>query len=206
MDPFALRRAAHGIVKILVEGALRIGLTKLAGGDQKLNDFLLERVKYYCTEIRGFAYDEVMAVLAAGADDLPDAIARLAAIQKVRGGSDFEPLAASFKRMKNILDQAAFQSSGKVNPALFEDPSEGALWKAFGEVVAGVKGKSYADVLAGIATLRPAVDLFFEKVLVNAPDLAVRANRLTLLFSLKTEFSGIAEFSEIVPKTQETHV
>ncbi|MCX6609230.1 MAG: hypothetical protein NTW74_00075, partial [Acidobacteria bacterium] len=72
-------------------------------------------------------------------------------------------------------------------------------------LVARVKGASYADILAAMATLRPALDLFFEKVLVNAPDLAVRENRLTLLFGLKTEFSGIAEFSEIVPKTQETH-
>ena len=62
-----------------------------------------------------------------------------------------------------------------------------------------------ANAASRMATLRPAVDLFFEKVLVNAPDLAVRENRLTLLFGLKTEFSGIAEFSEIVPKTQETH-
>lgn len=205
-DPFALRRAAQGIIKILVEGELQIGLKLLAGGDQKLSDFLLERVKHYCTEIKGFAYDEVIAVLAAGADDLQDALARLAAVQTVRGGSDFEPLAASFKRMKNILDQAAFEPTGKVDAALFEDPSEAALWAAFAEVAARVKGKGYAEVLAGMATLRPAVDLFFEKVLVNAPDLAVRANRLTLLFSLKTEFSGIAEFSEIVPKTQETHV
>lgn len=204
-DPFALRRAAQGVVKILVEGELRLGLTTLAGGDQKLGDFLIERVKHYCTEIRGFAYDEVIAVLAAGADDLQDVLARLAAVQTVRGGADFEPLAASFKRIKNILDQAAFEPSGKVNPSLFEDASEGALWTAFGQVVARVKGKSYAEVLAGMATLRPAVDLFFDKVLVNAPDLAVRANRLTLLFSLKTEFSGIAEFSEIVPRTQETH-
>jgi len=144
-------------------------------------------------------------VLAAGADDIQDVLARLEAVKAVRASEDFEPLAASFKRMKNILDQAKFSPSGKVDAGLFEDPSEGALWKAFEAVVASSKGTGYAQTLAAMATLRPAVDLFFEKVLVNAPDMAVRANRLTLLFSLKTEFSGIAEFSEIVPKTQETH-
>lgn len=204
-DPFALRRAAQGVVKILAEGSLNIGLKKLAAGVEKLDEFLVERVKYYCSEIRGYAADEVLAVLSAGADDVKDVLARLEAVQAVRSSEDFEPLAASFKRMKNILDQAKFTPTGPVETARFEDPSEGALWDAFQSVVSRVKGKSYGEILAGMATLRPAVDLFFEKVLVNAPDMAVRANRLTLLFSLKTEFSGIAEFSEIVPKTQETH-
>lgn len=204
-DPFALRRAAQGVIKILAEGELRIGLKQLVAGVDKLDEFLIERVKYYTNEIRGYAMDEVNAVLAAGADDIQDVLARLEAVKAVRASEDFEPLAASFKRMKNILDQAKFAPSGKVDAGLFEDPSEGALWKAFEAVVASSKGTGYAQTLAAMATLRPAVDLFFEKVLVNAPDMAVRANRLTLLFSLKTEFSGIAEFSEIVPKTQETH-
>ncbi|WP_031498401.1 glycine--tRNA ligase subunit beta [Bryobacter aggregatus] len=200
-DPFALRRAAQGIVKILVEGELNLGLKALAGGVEKLEEFLLERVKYYCQEIRGYAYDEVAAVLAAGADDLQDVLIRLEAVKTVRASEDFEPLAAAFKRMKNILDQAKFTPSSAVDPALFTDDAEKALWTAFSTVAASVKGKSYGEVLAGMATLRPAVDLFFDKVLVNAPDQAVRANRLTLLFGLKAEFSGIAEFSEIVPQT-----
>ncbi len=204
-DPFALRRAAQGVIKILAEGELRIGLKQLAGGVDKLEDFLIERVKYYCGDIRGYAADEVLAVLAANSDHLQDVLARLEAVKTVRASEDFEPLAASFKRMKNILDQAKFSPTGKVNDKLFEDPAESALWTAFNAVVARVKGASYAEILASMATLRPALDLFFEKVLVNAPDLAVRENRLTLLFGLKTEFSGIAEFSEIVPKTQETH-
>ena len=203
-DPFALRRAAQGIVKILVEGELTLGLKQLAGGVAKLDEFLLERVKHYCQEIRGYAYDEVAAVLAAGADALPDVLARLDAVKTVRAGVDFEPLAAAFKRTKNILDQAKFTPAGPVDPALMTDPAEIALSAALGEVAARVKGSSYIEILAGMATLRPTVDLFFDKVLVNAPDQAVRANRLTLLFSLKAEFSGIAEFSEIVPKLQET--
>jgi glycyl-tRNA synthetase beta chain len=204
-DPFALRRAAQGVIKILAEGELKIGLKQLAAGVEKLDEFLVERVKYYTNEIRGYAMDEVNAVLAAGADDIQDVLARLEAVKTVRASEDFEPLAASFKRMKNILDQAKFAPAGKVDASLFEDPSEGALWQAFEKVVASSRGTGYGQTLAAMATLRPAVDLFFEKVLVNAADMAVRANRLTLLFSLKTEFSGIAEFSEIVPKTQETH-
>jgi glycyl-tRNA synthetase beta chain len=204
-DPFALRRAAQGVVKILAEGEWNIGLKQLAGGVEKLEEFLIERVKYYCGEIRSYAADEVLAVLAAGADDLKDVLKRLEAVKAVRASEDFEPLAASFKRMKNILDQAKFTPAGAVDQKLFEDASEGALWSAFTKVVESTKGAGYAEVLTAMATLRPAVDLFFEKVLVNAPDQAVRANRLTLLFALKTEFSGIAEFSEIVPKTQETH-
>lgn len=204
-DPFALRRAAQGVIRILAEGELDLKLDTLAGGVEKLGDFLIERAKYYLTEIRGYAFDEVMAVLAAGASDLKDVLGRLEAVKVVRATENFEPLAASFKRMKNILDQAQFSGGGTVQESLFEDPAERALWAAFQEVAGRVRGAGYGEALAAMATLRPAVDLFFEKVLVNAQDPAVRANRLTLLFSLKTEFSGIAEFSEIVPKTQETH-
>lgn len=204
-DPFALRRAAQGVIRILAEGDLNLRLDELAGGVDKLADFFLDRVRYYLTEIRGYAPDEVLAVLAAGANDLKDVLARLEAVKTVRASANFEPLAASFKRMNNILGQAQFVASGAVDESLFEDPSEGALWDAFRKVAAGIRGASYAEALTAMATLRPAVDLFFEKVLVNATDPAVRANRLTLLFSLKTEFSGIAEFSEIVPKSQETH-
>ena len=102
-DPFALRRAAQGVVKILVEGKLALPLSKLTEGDQALAEFLLDRVRYYFREIRGFGYDEVNAVLAAGHDDLTDVESRLTAIQAVRPTENFEPLAASFKRIKNIL-------------------------------------------------------------------------------------------------------
>lgn len=203
-DPFALRRAAQGVIKILAEGELDFPLDQLAGGVAKLEDFLRERLRYYCGDIRGYAFDEIAAVLASGARQVKDVLARLEAVRQVRATADFEPLAASFKRIKNILDQAAFAPAGEVKRELFEDASEGALWDAFTEVAARVKGMGYGAALAEMATLRPAVDLFFEKVLVNAPDASVRANRLTLLFSLKSEFSGIAEFSEIVPKSQET--
>jgi glycyl-tRNA synthetase beta chain len=202
-DPFALRRAAQGIVKILVEGELNLNLSQLTGGDEKLSEFLLERVRYYFQDIRGFAYDEVNAVLAAGAGNLQDVAARLDAVRQVRSSADFEPLAAAFKRIKNILEQAKFQPAAPLQPALLEEGPEKALGEAFQKVRSNAAGQSYGTILAAMATLRPAVDAFFDKVLVNAPDAAVRANRLTLLFDLKAEFSGIADFSEIVPKSQE---
>ena len=229
-DPFALRRAAQGVVKILVEGRLGLSLSKLAGGDQGLAEFLLERVRYYFKDIRGFRYDEVNAVLAAGHDDLPDVESRLAAIQAVRPTADFEPLAASFKRIKNILRQAGFTggqagseagqeeaaaqqlAGGQAEapaPRLLEPGPETELFEAFERLRRRVKRsrsrKQYQAALEAIASIRPQVDLFFDKVLVNAPDPVVRRNRLTLLHQLLSESSAIADFSEIVAMEQPAH-
>jgi len=195
-DPFALRRAAQGVVKILVEGNLDFSMQQLLGGDERLNLFMLDRLKYYFREIRGYKYDEVNAVLAAGWSNVPDAARRLEAIQAVRPTADFEPLAASFKRIKNILTQAAFAGNVTVDPALLEAGAERDLWNA--KSALNVEGLPYPEALEKIATLRPAVDEFFNKVLVNAPDARVRENRLAMLAGLLTEFSSIADFSEIV--------
>lgn len=197
-DPFALRRAAQGVVKILVEGKLRFALGELAEGDAALAEFLLDRVRYYFKEIRGFAYDEVNAVLAAGALNLVDVEERLSAVKAVRGSEDFEPLAASFKRIKNILKQAEFTGGGAVDASLVEEGPEKELHAAFERVRGEIEGVGYASALERIAGLRPQVDRFFDKVLVNAPDARVRQNRLGLLAGLLTEFSSIADFSEIV--------
>jgi glycyl-tRNA synthetase beta chain len=201
-DPFALRRAAQGIVKILVEGAHPIALKPHLHGDAQLEEFLLDRIRYYFREIRGHAYDEVNAVLAASWDPLPDAASRLAAIQSVRPTENFEPLAASFKRIRNILKQAHWTSGISYAHASLEPGPETGLCSAFESLrprVAQMRAAGdYASALALIATLRPQVDLFFDKVLVNSPDPNVRRNRLALLDSLLMEFSSIADFSEIV--------
>jgi glycyl-tRNA synthetase beta chain len=193
-DPFALRRAAQGVVKILVEGKLRI---KLEMSDE-LRAFMLDRIDYYFREVRAFKYDEVRAVLAAGCDDLPDVEARLEALRDVRPTEDFEPLAASFKRIQNILKQAQFTEPGEVNEQLLEEGPERALYDAVRSTQHAVRGTAHRTALEQIASLRPAVDLFFDKVLVNAQDQAVRRNRLTLLRNLLNDFSTIADFSEIV--------
>jgi len=195
-DPFALRRAAQGVVKILVESKLDYKLDDLAKGE--LREFLLDRIKYYFREIRGFKYDEVNAVMASGCGTLADVEARLTALAGVRPTQDFEPLAASFKRIQNILKQAAFDPTVVLDPQLLEAGAERDLYTDFVRVRDMAKKETYPNALEHIASLRPRVDTFFDKVLVNAKDDNVRINRLTLLQNLLTEFSTIADFSEIV--------
>ena len=195
-DPFALRRAAQGVIRILAEGELSFSLSQLAG-DEKLREFLLDRVRYYFRDVKGFAYDAVNAVLAAGADDLKDVALRVAAIQAVRQTADFEPVAAAFKRIKNILSKAEFAPSAVIDPALLEAGPEADLHAAFVAVKAGLSG-DYGAQLTTIASLRPVVDAFFNGVMVNVDNAAVRQNRLTLLYSILSEFSSVADFSEIV--------
>ncbi len=197
-DPFALRRAAQGIVRILVEAKLSFPLSKLIGGDEQLRVFLLDRIRYYFREVRGFKYDEVNAVLASGSDNLPDIAARLTALQSVRPTENFEPLAASFKRIQNILRQANFNEPGAPDENLIEPGPERQLYDEFQRVLQVARQSEYLPALEAIASMRPAVDLFFDNVLVNAPHENVRRNRLTLLSNILTEFSTIADFSEIV--------
>jgi glycyl-tRNA synthetase beta chain len=201
-DPFALRRAAQGVIKILAEAGLGYKLDQLASGE--LLEFLKDRIQYYFREIQHFKYDEINAVLASGVTTVPDIEARLTAVQAVRPTEDFEPLAASFKRIRNILKQANFTAAGSLDSKLLEDGPERELHQAFESVRSQINGASYEDSLSKVASLRPQVDLFFDKVLVNAKDPAVRANRLTLLSGLLTEFSTIADFSEIVTSGDES--
>jgi glycyl-tRNA synthetase beta chain len=199
-DPFALRRAAQGIVKILVEGKLRLPIQSLCEGSMQLEEFLAERVRHYFREIRGFKYDEVNAVLSSGWDDLLDLEERLDAVRAVRPTEDFEPLAASFKRIRNILKQVQFEGLGDtLEESLLEAGPETELYEKFAATRAACKILTdYRGKLEQIAALRPHVDLFFDKIMVNAPDPAVRQNRLTLLHIMLAEFSTIADFSEIV--------
>lgn len=194
-DPFALRRASQGVVKILADGVLTVTLDELCAGDEKLTAFFRERVDYYFREVRGFAYDEVNAVMAAGYGNLPDALARLDAVKAVRPTADFEPLAAAFKRIKNILKQAGDVAAGAPDAALYTE-QEAAL--AAATEATDVATGTYSERLARVALLRPAVDAFFDKVLVNDLDPKVRENRLRLLTNLINKFSSIADFSEIV--------
>ena len=190
-DPFGLRRAAQGVVRILVEGKIAVPLLDLLESNQQLIAFFEDRVKFYFKDHRGFKYDEVNAAMAAGWSNLVDLEARLARIQKLRPTPDFEPLAASFKRIRNILVQAGFTGGGAIDQSLLEPGPELELYEEFTKIA----GQPIESV---ISKLRPKVDLFFDKVLVNAPDARVRQNRLTLLHTLLAEFSTMADFSEIV--------
>ncbi|MBK9168638.1 MAG: glycine--tRNA ligase subunit beta [Bryobacterales bacterium] len=196
-DPFALRRAAQGVVRILAEGGWETPLRPLLLGDTALEEFFLDRIRYYFREVRGFRYDEVNAVLAAGWDNLPDALRRIEALAAVRPTPNFEPLAASFKRIQNILRQAEFAGPAEVRTGALEPGPETELHAEFERVRQQAASLPYLQALEAIASLRPKVDLFFDKVLVNAPDPDVRRNRLALLSAIRTEFSTIADFSEI---------
>lgn len=218
-DPFALRRAANGTVKILAETAVALPITldEVAGMASqeaaiaaKIRSFFAERLEFYLREARGQAYDVVKAVLAAGAEDVRDAVARAEAVTAVRGASsgatgDFAAVSAAFKRMKNILSQAkekGIAAGASVEDALLTDAAEKALAARSVELATQVKGlredRNYMSALEQIATLRPQVDAFFEAVMVMDPDAGVRANRLALLERVLGDFSGIADFSEIV--------
>lgn len=211
-DPFALRRAANSVVRILAESGLPLTLADVLGTVQarpevaaKLQAFFAERIEFYLREGRGQTYDVVKAVVAVGAEDLRDALARAEAVTAVRGGEDFIAVSAAFKRMKNILDQA--QAKGEsiptsVNVALLSDASEKALESTGGRVASDVEAlrakRQYGEALTQVASLRPVVNEFFERVMVMAPEADVRANRLALLARTVADFSRIADFSEIV--------
>jgi glycyl-tRNA synthetase beta chain len=214
-DPFALRRAANGVVKVLAESTVALPLTlgdvaDVATKDEKtrlrMEVFFAERLEFYLREAKGQAYDVVKAVLAAGANDVRDAVARAEAVTKVRGSEDFVAVSAAFKRMKNILAQAEEKGLiGKTEPphvALPVDPAQAALLTAAQGIAEKFQKHAanyeYGAALELIATLRPQIDTFFEKVMVMADDAYVRWTRLSLLHGLVDNFSKIADFSEIV--------
>jgi len=209
-DPFALRRAANAIVKILAESGLPLTLADVitAGGVEEKNRdqvaaFLRERLHFFLKDMRGFAYDVVNAALAAGADDVRDAIARAEALTEARESEDFAAISAAFKRIKNILRQAdekkfALGSAKGVKLSAEAQQLADAAAALAPEVALLRKERAYGEALALIATLRPAVDAFFDKVMVLDPDPAVRGAHLGLIDEVLREFSGIADFSEIV--------
>ena len=228
-DPFALRRAANGIVKIVAEHKLPLPIAKLfadaraeyAGSsaeqcfDPKVNfaesvaGFMRERLEFYLRDARGFAYDVVNAVLAAGSDDVVDAILRAEAVSAVRGSEDFASISVAFKRIKNILRQARETNKAiapQLDAATLTDETEKSLASQIPEVARKVREfreqKNYAGALTAISRLRKPVDAFFDKVMVMVDDERVRANRLALLRALLNEFSTIADFSEIVTETK----
>jgi glycyl-tRNA synthetase beta chain len=224
-DPFALRRQANGIVKTIAEHKLAISVTKLFalaretyrateaekkfGRNIRYEDavraFFRERLEFYLRDQLGYKYDVVNAVLAAGADDVVDAIARADALSKVRGSADFESISVAFKRIKNILRQAneaGKRASAVVDETLFRDDPERILGRLVPEIAGAVERlrqqQDYSLALTEISRIRPAVDTFFDKVMVMVEDEGLRANRLALLQTLLREFSTIADFSEIV--------
>jgi glycyl-tRNA synthetase beta chain len=237
-DPFALRRAANAIVKILAESGLPLTLSDVLRAcpqgptkvfDEEVKDengktvvrsqitissmkpadnaevavFLRERLQFYLKDVRGFAYDVVNAVLAADADDVRDAIARAEALISVRGSEDFAAVSVACKRIKNILRQAEEKGFRSDERKLGKLALEGIdLWDRSKELAPQIaklrEQRNYGEALALIATLRPTIDKFFDKVMVLDADEAVRSANLGLIAEVLRNFSTIADFSEIV--------
>src|SRR5205085_175387 len=149
--PFALRRAAQGIVKMLFEARLRLDLMRLAEGVPGLGPFLTERIESYLRETVDYDFDEVNAVIAAGITTLADLADRAEAVHVIRRTPDFEPLAASFKRIKNILRQAQVAEANPPQASLLSPGPEEDLYQAFLRVREETQASgTYADKLASI--------------------------------------------------------
>jgi glycyl-tRNA synthetase beta chain len=218
-DPFALRRAANAIVKILAESGLPLTIGEVIEASRESHpgkatgrhprpgddvaEFFRERLQFYLKDVRGFAYDVVSAVLAAGAGDVRDAIARAEALTAVRGSEDFAAISAAFKRMKNILRQAEEKQFvvGAADSIPLAPPAQelrDAAARLAPKVARLREERAYIPALTEIASLRPVVDTFFDKVMVLDPDPAVRGAHLGLIDQVLRGFSTIADFSEIV--------
>jgi glycyl-tRNA synthetase beta chain len=209
-DPFALRRGANAIVKILAESGLPLMLSDVleasdgeAENKEQVAAFMRERLNFYLKDVRGFAYDVVSAVLAAGTDDVRDAIARAEALKAARESEDFAAVSAAFKRIKNILRQAEEKQFAVGSPKDVQLAPEAQQLADAADALAPEVAKlreqrNYGEALSLIATLRPVVDAFFDKVMVLDPDETIRGANLGLIDGVLRGFSGIADFSEIV--------
>jgi glycyl-tRNA synthetase beta chain len=221
-DPYALRRAALGAIRIVLDNALRLPLVAaferhLAGALAKVAQalpnaivadllaFFHDRLKVQLRE-QGARHDLVDAVLALGRqDDLVLIVRRVEALGRFLDSDDGRQLLAGIKRATNILREEEKKTgeayAGAVDPALLVEAEERALHEAIGaaegEVKAAVAIEDFADAMRALARLRAPVDAFFDKVLVNAPDLGVRANRLKLLNRIREATLAVADFTRV---------
>jgi glycyl-tRNA synthetase beta chain len=224
-DPFALRRQANAIVKVIdryklplrLSDMMRDALAGYRGSEvekkfvddakfaESVRTFFRERLEFYLKDVRGYAYDVVKAVLGADAEDVVDALARAEAVKQVLHMPEFLAIGAACKRMRNILKQAEEKGITPSPAFVFlresgpEEKNLAAYIEVNGPEVEELrKKKEYGGALRLLSTARAPVDGFFDKVMVMVDDEKVRANRLALLRTLLTKFSTIADFSEIV--------
>jgi glycyl-tRNA synthetase beta chain len=215
-DPYGLRRAAIGILRILLGRGYHLSLSaaveatldslqgvKLAQDRavvaEQVLEFLRGRLRALWAE--ELPADLVEAVLAAGFDDVVDARQRLEALAEVKARPDFVPLAVAFKRVANIQEKAGGAAAAQVDPALLRDQAErdlhAALERVEAESAALRERRNYPAVLRNVAALEPAVARFFDDVLVMAEEPALRANRLGLMRRVASLFSDLADFRKI---------
>jgi glycyl-tRNA synthetase beta chain len=213
-DPFGLRRAALGVVRILVEKSLALDVKDLLtsarsqfpngiiadGVAQDLHGFMLERLKPYLKE-KGFDSDEIDAVVSLAPTRLDQVLPRLKALKEFRALPEAQALAAANKRIRNILRQAGGTPSDKVDTGRLAEPAERKLSDSVQTLEVQVaplfKAGNYTEALKRLAGLRPAVDEFFDKVMVMVDDPAVRDNRLALLNRLGNLFLNVADISRL---------
>ena len=229
-DPFGLRRAAQGAVRIALERELPLDFARAAEraaalyGDRldedpetilgHLGSFFADRVRHLLG-LRGYAHDEIEAGLAADRGragepgggalaDLPDLAARVAALHAVRDEPQFLSVVLAAKRIENILGDA---EPGEPDPERFEEAAERDLHAAFlelqGDVEEAAAGRRYEQALHRIGELAEVLDRFFEEVLVMAEDEAVRRNRLALLAAIGGSLSRVAALTEVVVDREE---
>ncbi|KXV01049.1 glycyl-tRNA synthetase subunit beta [Gluconobacter potus] len=212
-DPYALRRAALGIIRTIRDNGLRLDLTELfaqaangrTGGElAKLPDFIAERLRVQLRS-EGERHDVLAATLAGGLDgDLVRLLARTSALSEMIQTEDGRNLLAAAKRAANILrieDKKDGPYTGAPDPALYTQDEERALAAGLDQAVPAIetalKEERFTDAMQAIAALRPTLDRFFEAVTVNAPEPEVRANRLKLLSRFRETTTLIADFGQI---------
>jgi len=230
-DPFALRRQANAIVKVIAEKNLPLRLNELMRDartgyqkseaekkfvspeqfDESVRIFFRERLEFYLREVLGYGYDVVKAVLGADLEDVVDAVQRAEAVKQVMHMPEFQAIGAACKRMRNILKQAAEKgivpaaTVKSVSGSADEEQTLIAYLEHQGAQVERHREKGeYLEALRLLSTAREPVDKFFDKVMVMVEDERERANRLALLRTLLKEFSSIADFSEIVTEGKES--
>ncbi len=212
-DPFALRRQAQSLVKILLDHRLNYSLGHLVelaqkslpvplDGQQQADSLkFLERRLRYVFQQRGIPYDVLNAVLSVAREGVYRTFEKAQALSKIRGEEDFEALAIAYKRIKNILIRQAEEVIPVSQDALTE-PEEKALFDAYStlrpKVEILIENQEYLEALKEIAGLRGVVDQFFDKVLVMTEEEKLRRNRVGLLYDISQLFLGIADISEIV--------
>ncbi len=201
-DPYALRRAALGVIRIMLERKVRLPLLSIAG-DCDLLSFFHDRLKVYLRDL-GARYDLIDAVLTPDADDLLMVARRVEALTAFITSEDGQNLLAGTKRATQLL--AAEEKKGTavaagVDPALFRLDQEKALYKAVTEAsqeaAAAIAGEDFRSAMEALSKLRGPVDQFFNDVLVNDEDPAIRANRLALLGLIRSATGTVADFSKI---------
>ena len=213
-DPFALRRHALGVIRMLAEGDLNLavdglltavfaqftGIEGFTPNPQALADFIYERLAGSLRE-QGYTAQEVDAVVSQRPQRLGDIVKRLAAVRAFSALPEAAALAAANKRVGNILKKADGVVEARVDAALLREAAESALHAALVEVVpqadAAFLTGDYSESLQALARLRAPVDAFFDGVMVNADDPALKANRLGLLAMLHAAMNRVADLSKL---------